>query len=75
MRVLPAAFMFTLTVAAAQPAELVEPEPETVTIQKALLIELIQAYKKQMVLNILLNEEQEKTNDRIDRWHNGTGCI
>ena len=51
-----------------------EPDPEQVTIPKAMLLKLIQEYKEQKAANILLWDRQEEVNKRLEAFNNGTGC-
>ena len=73
MRLLAVALL--LTIASARADAPVPEEVETVTIPKAMLIELIEAYKEQKAANILLWERQEEVNKKIGEWNARTGCV
>jgi len=72
MKRLPAALLFCIGVAGAEP--IVEPEEDQVTIPRATLLKLIKAYKEQAAANILLWEKQEASDEKVEKWQRGTNC-
>lgn len=72
IRRLPVILMLAIGVAGADP--IVEPEPEQVTIPKAMLLELIRQYKEQKAANVLLWDRQEEVSKRLEAYNSGTGC-